>query len=241
MSTLISWTDTTWNPTTGCSRVSEGCRFCYAETLSLRFGWSKKPWTAANAAENVLLHPERLRHPYRWKTPSRVFVNSMSDLFHEAIPDDFLTAVFSVMNDLPQHTFQILTKRPERAAAWSGPWAPNIWMGTSVEDERALHRIAALRRCPASTRFLSCEPLLGPLPHLDLAGIHWAIVGGESGRHMTRHPERWMEHAWAREIRDLCGATGVPFFFKQSSGLRTEMGVELIEIDGSRAKHQQFP
>jgi protein gp37 len=241
MATLISWTDETWNPATGCSHVSDGCRFCYAETLSLRFGWSTKPWTHRNAPENVVLHPERLRKPYSWKNPSRVFVNSMSDLFHEQIPDAFIAQVFAIMADLPQHTFQVLTKRPERAAFWPGPWPPNIWMGTSVEDRRVLGRIESLRLCDAQTRFLSCEPLLGDLGRLDLCGIHWVIVGGESGRHMSRHPERVMDHAWARSIRDQCVVQGVAFFFKQSSGVRTEMGTELLEEDGSTTTWQQFP
>src|SRR3990167_7129414 len=132
MSTIISWTNETWNPTTGCSRVSEGCRSCYAERLSLKFGWSKTPWTARNAAQNVKVHPDRLSKPYGFKTGSRVFVNSMSDLFHEQIPDSFIAQVFRVMNDLPAITFQVLTKRPERAATWGGPWTPNIWQGTSI-------------------------------------------------------------------------------------------------------------
>jgi protein gp37 len=229
MPTVISWADETWNPTTGCSRVSDGCRFCYAETLSLRFGWSKKPWTRGNAAENVVLHPERLRKPYAWKTVRRVFVDSMADLFHEMVPDDYIALVFAVMNDLPQHIFLVLTKRPERAAAWPGPWGRNIWMGTSVESPRVKTRIDNLRTCTAQTRFLSCEPLLADLGPLDLRGIHWVIVGGESGYHIGQHPERHMDHAWARRIRDHCLAADPPvaFFFKQSSGPRTEMGTEL--------------
>jgi len=243
MATLISWTDETWNPTTGCSHVSDGCRYCYAETLSLRFGWSKKPWTHNNAAENVVLHPERLRKPYTWKGPKRVFVNSMSDLFHEHVPDEFIARVFAVMNDLPQHIFQVLTKRPERAATWLGPWAPNIWMGTSVEDRRVVHRIDHLRMCRAQTRFLSCEPLLGGLGDIDLTGIHWVIVGGESGLHIRTHPDREMDHAWARRLRDQCQTAmpPVPFFFKQSSGIRTEMGTELIEEDGTTTLWREFP
>jgi protein gp37 len=135
--------------------------------LSLRFGWSKKPWTHNNAEDNVVLHPERLTKPYTWKKPRRVFVNSMSDLFHELVPDDFIEQVFEVMADLPQHTFQILTKRPKRAGRWPGPWTPNVWMGTSVENRRVLHRVEELRVCGARVRFLSCEPLLE-----DLVLIH---------------------------------------------------------------------
>lgn len=241
MPTPISWTDETWNAVTGCSRVSDGCRFCYAEALSLRYGWSKKPWTAINAEENIILHPERLQKPYSWKKPSRVFVNSMSDLFAEQVPDSFIAQVFAVMNDLPQHTFQILTKRPDRAALWRGPWTPNIWQGTSVEDRKALPRIATLRQCQAHIRFLSCEPLLEDLGTLDLSGIHWVIAGGESGKHIPTHPERQMQHAWARSIRDQCVAQQVAFWFKQSSGIRTEMGTELIEEDGSTSVWRQFP
>lgn len=218
MGTLIAWTNETWNPVTGCSRVSEGCRNCYAERLSLRYGWSKKPWTAQNATENVVVHPERLRKPCSWRRPTRVFVNSMSDLFHPEVPAMFIAEVFEVMNRLPQHTFQILTKRPERAADWPGPWTPNIWMGASVEDARALDRIEHLRRCRAAVRFLSAEPLLGPFGPLDLSGIHWVIVGGESGPGF-----RPMEPAWARAIRDLCVEEGVAFFYKQGAGPRPGM------------------
>jgi protein gp37 len=236
MSTRISWTDETWNPTTGCSRVSDGCRFCYAEALSLRFGWSKKPWTHKNAPENIVLHPERLNKPRTWATPRHVFVNSMSDLFHEHIPNSFIAQVFDVMTDLPQHTFQVLTKRPERAATWSGPWTDNIWMGTSVEDRRVIHRIDTLRQCQAHIRFLSIEPLLGPIGAIDLTGIQWVIVGGESGPN-----HRPMDHAWAREIRDQCAAQGIAFFFKQSAAPRSEMGTVLLEEDGSATQWHQYP
>jgi protein gp37 len=241
MGTHISWTNETWNPITGCSRVSEGCRYCYAEALSLRRGWSTKPWTHNNARENLVLHHDRLRMPYTWKRPRRVFVNSMSDLFHEHVPDEFIAQVFAVMADVPRHTFQALTKRPERAAAWPGPWAPNIWMGTSVEDRRVLHRVDGLRACAAQVRFLSCEPLLGDLGPLDLTGIHWVIVGGESGLRIAQHPERIMDHAWARAMRDQCLAHGIAFFFKQSSGVRPGMAPELIEADGTRTVWRQFP
>ena len=238
MPTKISWAQESWNPTTGCSKVSEGCRNCYAEALSLRFGWSKKPWTVRNAAENVILHPDRLRKPYSWKKPSMVFVNSMSDLFHELIPDTFVADVFRVMNDCPQHTFQILTKRPERAAEWPGPWAPNIWMGTSVEDQAAADlRIPHLLRCGAAVRFLSCEPLLAPVRLAPwIAGLRWVIVGGESGPGF-----RPMPHEWARAIRDQCADAGVAFFFKQSAAPRTEMGTALEEPGGSRWQWRQFP
>jgi protein gp37 len=241
--TGIRWTNATWNPVTGCSKVSAGCKFCYAETLSLMRGWSKLPWTPANATANVVLHEDRLPAPYKWKEPSRVFVNSMSDLFHELVPDDFIARVFAVMVDTPQHTYQILTKRPERAAAWAGPWPRNIWMGTSVEDDRVMDRIDALRPCKAETLFLSCEPLLGPLPNIDLRRIAWVIAGGESGRHLSepRFKRRWMRMKWARELRDACVAQGTAFFFKQDSGARTELRPWLVEEDGTRWRYEQYP
>ena len=175
----IHWTDASWNPVTGCSRVSEGCRHCYAEALSLRHGWSKKPWTAPNAAENVVLHPDRLALPLRWKEPRRVFVNSMSDLFHEQVPDEYIVDVFRIMAHADHHTFQVLTKRPERMARLLSDgtlsavadeiggctWPlPNVWIGTSVERQKeADERIPHLLMAPAVVRFLSCEPLLGSI------------------------------------------------------------------------------
>ena len=188
--TKIAWTDTTWNPVHGCSRVSAGCDRCYAETLSLRMGWTKKEWTGENGKENVQLKPHKLKEPYRYKSPSRVFVNSMSDIFHKEIPDDYIKKVFDVMYDLPQHIFQILTKRPRRAAKWSGPWSDNIWQGVSVEDRKRLFRIDQLRDCPAKVRFLSLEPLLEDLGELNLTGIHWVIVGGESGERLSSDASR---------------------------------------------------
>lgn len=231
MGTAIAWTNETWNPVTGCSRVSDGCRNCYAEKLSLRFGWSKKPWTAQNVDENIVLHEDRLRKPFGWRKPVRVFVNSMSDLFHPSVPDTFIERVFEVMNDLPQHTFQVLTKRPERAARWAGPWGANIWMGTSVEDARVLSRVDHLRKCDAAVKFISAEPLIGPLDELDLDGIDWVIVGGESGPKF-----RPMELDWARGIRDKCVARGVAFFFKQESAPRPETRPLLDDV-----KWNQYP
>jgi protein gp37 len=216
--------------------VSEGCRNCYAERISLERGWSHQPWTAENAALNVICHPERLLWPCTIKAPTLIFVNSMSDMWHDQVPDSFIRNIFRVMNDTPRHTYQILTKRPERAANWPGPWPPNIWMGTSVEDERAMHRIAAIRCCKAQTRFISAEPLLGPLPALDLAGIHWVIVGGESGPGF-----RAMDMAWARDIRDACVTQGVAYFFKQDSARWTEVGPYLVETDGSCWRWHQYP
>ena len=234
--TLIGWAMKTWNPVHGCSKVSPGCDNCYAETLSLRYGWTKLPWTGENAKENIRLRPDKLREPYKLKEPSRVFVNSMSDLFHPEVPDDFIAQVFEVMNDCPQHVFQVLTKRPRRAAKWAGDWTENIWMGTSIEDRKRLFRIDQLRECPAKVRFLSLEPLLEDLGELDLDGIHWVIVGGESGKGY-----RPMPHEWARNIRDQCVKKGVAFFFKQSAAYRTEMGTELEEVDSTKSTWQQFP
>ena len=234
--TNISWATTTWNPVHGCSKVSPGCDRCYAETLSLRRGWTKLPWTGENAAENVKVKPHKLREPYTWKEPSRIFVNSMSDMYHPQIPDDYIAEVFAVMNDCSQHVFQILTKRPRRAAKWAGEWTENIWQGTSIESPKYLYRIDQLRECQAKTRFLSLEPLLEDLGELKLDGIHWVIVGGESGKGY-----RPMDHAWARDIRDQCVDKGVAFFFKQSAAYRTEMGTELQETDGSKTVWQQFP
>lgn len=234
--TKISWASTTWNPVHGCSKVSAGCDRCYAETLSLMRKWTQLPWTGENAKENVMLKPHKLREPYKYKEPSRVFVNSMSDLYHPQIPDDYLAQVFAVMNDLHQHVFQILTKRPRRAAKWTDGWSDNVWMGTSVENKKTLFRIDQLRECRAKTLFLSLEPLLEDLGELNLDGIHWVIVGGESGKGY-----RPMDHSWARDIRDQCVENGIAFFFKQSAAYRTEMGTELEELDGTKTKWQQFP
>jgi len=236
--TIISWTRFSWNPVHGCSRVSAGCANCYAESLSNRYGWTKLPWTARNAAANVQLKPHKLQDPERVREPSRVFVNSMSDLFHPLVPDDYITQVFEVMCRVSRHTYQVLTKRPERAAEWPGPWPENIWMGTSVEDQRAADlRIPQLQRCGAAVRFLSAEPLIDPM---DLAGrldgINRVIVGGESGK-----SHRPMPHSWARQIRDACLASGTAYFFKQSAAYRTELGISLHEEDGTFWKWQQFP
>ena len=235
-STKIRWATVTWNPVFGCSKVSAGFRHCYAEQLALRFGHSKRPWTARNVTDNVVLKPHKLREPYKLKEPSLIFVNSMSDLFHEVIPDEYIRQIFKVMHELSQHQFLILTKRPERAAGWPGPWTNNICMGASVEDERVLHRVETLRACPAHVRFLSLEPLIGPIENVDLSGYDWAIVGGESGR--ERRP---MPHAWARRLLKLCQEQGVAYFFKQSAAPRTEMGIALRHEDGSFWVWSQYP
>ena len=234
--TSIGWTDRTWNPVHGCSHVSPGCDNCYAERTSRRWGQTKLDWTGENAKENVQLKSIKLKEPYKLKNPSRVFVNSMSDTFHPQVQDSFLDAIFEVMNGCPQHTFQVLTKRPRRAAKWWGPWGANVWLGVSVENRDVLHRIDTLRSSGAKVRFLSIEPLLERLGKIDLSGIDWVIVGGESGPGY-----RPMSHAWAREIRDQCVDAGVPFFFKQSAAFKNEMGKLLIEEDGTETEWRQFP
>lgn len=234
--TIISWTNETWNPVTGCSKTSAGCANCYAERISLSYGWSKKPWTGCNASQNIKLHPDRLDKPLRLKKPCRIFVNSMSDLFHPLVPDDFIRQVFTVMNDCPQHIFQILTKRSARAAAWSYGWSDNIWMGVSIEDSVVVSRLADLKRCAAHVKFVSFEPLIGSVGDVDLTGIDWAIVGGESGPNY-----RHMEMSWAREIRDICLRDGVAFFFKQDSAFRTETRPFLVEEDGTCWQWMQYP
>lgn len=212
--TSIEWTDKTWNPTVGCNKVSPGCKHCYAETLTKRFH-NHFP----NGFE-FTLHRERLDEPRRWRKPSRVFVNSMSDLFHEQMPLDFLKQVFEVMAECPRHIFQVLTKRHERMLELAPEldWPENVWMGVSVENQDYVHRVDYLRQVPAVVRFLSCEPLIGPLD-LDLEEIHWVIVGGESGP-----GHRPIEANWVRAIRDQANASEVAFFFKQWGGIRPKAG-----------------
>ncbi len=214
----IEWTEATWNPVTGCSKVSAGCAHCYAERMANRL-------RAMGIARyrngfRVTLHPDLLDLPKRWRAPRLVFVNSMSDLFHEDVPLEFIWQVFETMRACPDHTFQVLTKRSARLRNIADrlDWPANVWMGVSVEDVRVLDRIADLRTVPATVRFLSCEPLLGPLDPLPLNGIHWVIVGGESGPRA-----RPLRAEWVRSIRDQCRATGVPFFFKQWGGTRKDL------------------
>ncbi len=209
----IEWTDATWNPVTGCTKVSPGCKNCYAERLAHRLRAMGNRRYARGFV--VTLQPDQLTLPLGWRRPRRIFVNSMSDLFHEAIPDEYLLRVFDVMAKAHWHVFQILTKRSARLASMASdlPWSSNVWQGVSVENARYTSRIAHLREVPAAVRFLSVEPLLGPIPRLPLVGIHWVIVGGESGG--GRRP---VDPAWVRDIRDQCIAARVPFFFKQWGG-----------------------
>ena len=213
LNSAIEWTESTWNPVTGCTKVSLGCRYCYAERLAKRL----RAMGNANYANGfrVTLHEHMLEVPLRWRTPRMVFVNSMSDLFHEKVPVSFLERVFDVMHRASHHVFQVLTKRSERLTRLAPKldWPENVWMGVTVEHADYLDRVEHLRATPARIKFLSLEPLLGPMPHVDLAGIDWVIVGGESGP-----GARPMRAEWATEIRDRCASAGVPFFFKQWGG-----------------------
>ncbi len=213
----IEWTEATWNPVTGCTKVSPGCAHCYAETFAERF--RDVPGHPYQQGFDLRLWPERLKLPLTWRTPRRIFVNSMSDLFHPEVPDEFIADVFDVMQAAAIHTFQILTKRPERMAKMANalPWPSNVWAGTSVELNRFAHRVDDLRLVPAAIRFVSCEPLLGEL-RLDLNGIDWIIAGGESGPRA-----RPMRPSWPRALRDQCATAGVAFFFKQW-GAHDELG-----------------
>lgn len=206
----IQWTDATWNPVTGCDRVSPGCAHCYAETFAERWrGVAGHPY---EQGFDLRLWPERLDLPLSWTRPRRIFVNSMSDLFNEEVPEDFIRQVFETMTRAGWHTFQVLTKRHERLVQLADrlPWPPNVWIGVSIENRRFVNRADCLRRVPAAVRFISAEPLLGPLDALELEGIDWVIAGGESGP-----GARPMDPAWVRHLRDRCLASGIPFFFKQ--------------------------
>ena len=210
----IEWTDATWNPVTGCNKVSPGCKLCYAERLAKRL--KATGMVKYRNGFVVTLHPDALEIPLRWRKPRTIFVNSMSDLFHDKVPDQFVRDVFAVMESAYWHRYQVLTKRPERLAALNAelPWPSQIWLGVSVESDRYLHRIDLLRQSGAAIKFLSLEPLLGPLPELNLEGIDWVIVGGESGP-----GARPMDAGWVLDIRDQCAAAGVSFYFKQWGGV----------------------
>ena len=221
----IEWTESTWNPVTGCSKVSPGCKNCYAERMSKRLEGMRHP-KYLNGFE-VALHAEALTTPLRWKRPQLIFVNSMSDLFHEEVPLEFIERTFTTMRQATQHQFQVLTKRSERLRALGAhlSWPDNVWMGVSVERHDYAYRIDDLRATPARRRFLSLEPLLGPLPDLNLGGIDWVIVGGESGPRA-----RPMAAEWVADIRDQCRRAGVPFFFKQWGGRNKKAAGR--ELDG---------
>ncbi|TVR41383.1 MAG: phage Gp37/Gp68 family protein, partial [Cryomorphaceae bacterium] len=222
----IEWTEMTWNPTTGCDKVSAGCKFCYAEVMTKRL----KAMGVDKYSDGfqIRTHEKELNTPYSWKKPKVVFVNSMSDLFHPGVPIRFIQKVFEVMNDLQQHIFQVLTKRPEVLQQYDKEgllnWSPNIWMGVSVENEKVKPRIDLLRTTKAHIKFLSCEPLIGPLPDMNLKGIDWVIVGGESGR-----KPRPMKTTWVTDIKNQCEQADVAFFFKQWGGTNKKKTGRVLE------------
>lgn len=220
----IEWTESTWNPVTGCSKASLGCKNCYAERMAIRLQAMGQPNYAAGF--NLSLHDHALRLPLQWKSPQNIFVNSMSDLFHEDVPLAFIKKVFAVMNRANWHQYQILTKRSERLRKLDRKlcWAEHIWMGVSVETEKYVTRIDDLRMTSAHAKFLSLEPLLGPLRRLDLSGIDWVIVGGESGP-----GARPMMEEWVIDIRDQCHLAKVPFFFKQWGGVNKKRSGRILE------------
>lgn len=223
----IEWTEATWNPVTGCTKVSAGCDHCYAETFAER--WRGIPGHPYEQGFDLRFWPERLDQPLRWRTPRVIFVNSMSDLFHQRVPASYVDRVLDTIRKTPRHTYQVLTKRPGKMASvmrrLQPEPLPNLWLGTSVEDDPQVGRVDYVRRTPAAVRFLSLEPLLGPVPSLDLAGVDWVIVGGESG---PRH--RPIDPSWVRAIRDRCMSEGVAFFFKQWGGRTPKAGGR--ELDG---------
>lgn len=227
---LIEWTQSTWNPVTGCDKVSLGCLHCYAERLAKRLCKMGNP--RYRNGFKVTLHPDLVDLPLKWRKPSMIFVNSMSDLYHEQVPFEFVQAIFGTMVKARRHTFQIVTKRAKRLSETVGslPWPSNIWAGVSIEQQEYLWRVDELRKVPADIRFLSCEPLLGPL-ELDLEGIQWVIVGGESGP-----GARPMKEEWVRSIRDQCISSGVPLFFKQWGGALNKRGQEKALLDGELYK-----
>ena len=225
----IEWTDATWNPVTGCTKITAGCDNCYALRFAERF--RGVPGHPFENGFDLTLRPERVDQPLRWRRPRMIFVNSMSDLFHKWVPLEFVDQVFEVMEEADWHVFQLLTKRSSRLRDYLKkryavrPPPSHIWTGVSVEDRRGATRIDHLRATPSAVRFLSVEPLIGPVGPVDLSGIHWVIAGGESGP-----GARIMHIDWAREIRDACARQGVPFFFKQWGGLRPKSGGR--ELDG---------
>jgi protein gp37 len=276
--TGISWTGSTWNPTVGCTKTSPACTHCFAEALSHRYGWTRLPWTQANEVANVSVLPRRLEIPVHWREPRPILVDSISDLFHRAIPDDFIAQVFAVMARTPRHTYQVLTKRPERMhdlldsgdfwtyvgelasaalpertnraerealatanlLAYSTHLLPHIFLGTTIENNRFVYRADALRATPAARRFISAEPLLSPIDHLDLTWIDQLIVGGESGSEA-----RAMKAAWVEEAKDLVDDAGAAFFFKQLGVvLAHELGVKGKGVNPAEwpqtwARHEQ--
>ena len=221
----IEWTESTWNPVNGCTKISPGCKNCYAERFALRLKAAKNP-SYINGFQ-VTLHERVLSLPFKWHKPQSIFVNSMSDLFHENVPDEFIFTIFDIMNKANWHRFQILTKRSDRLLSLSPKlgWAPHIWMAVTVEDSEHVYRVSQLRRTGAAIKFLSLEPLLGPIPGLNLEGVDWVIAGGESGPYA-----RPVEPYWITSVRDQCQESKVPFFFKQWGGVRKKRAGR--ELDG---------
>jgi protein gp37 len=222
----IEWTEMTWNPVTGCDKISAGCKFCYAEVMSKRL---KAMGVEKYQNEfKLTIHEDELATPYKWKKSKVVFVNSMSDLFHKDVPIEFIQKVFRVMKENPQHVFQVLTKRADVMLYYDKEgwldWSHNIWMGVSVENSKVMNRIDLLRQSNARTKFLSCEPLIGPLPNLKLKGIDWVIVGGESGR-----KPRPMKKEWVLDIKQQCEKSDVAFFFKQWGGTNKKKTGNLLD------------
>ena len=220
----IEWTESTWNPLTGCNKISPGCKHCYAERMAKRLHAMGQPNYVNNF--KLTMHPQALEKPLEWKTPQFIFVNSMSDLFHKDVPLEFVQQVFDVMKRAHWHQFQVLTKRSERLLELSPKleWADNIWMGVSVENADYTFRIDHLRKTGAKTKFLSVEPLLGPIPKMNLKGINWVIVGGESGP-----GARPLEREWVTGVRDQCLKAKVPFFFKQWGGVQKKKAGRLLD------------
>jgi len=223
----IEWTDSSWNPVTGCTKVSTGCAFCYAERLAKRLQMMDPRGKYKNGFR-LTLHEKDLDLPLRWKKPKTIFVNSMSDLFHESVPYGFIKKVFNVMERANWHTFQILTKRPHRMVHFTNKihkkLLPNVWLGTSIEDDKALRRLNELKKVKARIKFISFEPLLGSVGKVNLKGVHWVIVGGESGKY-----HREIKRDWIVEIRKQCRKYGVPFFFKQWGGVTSKAGGRTLD------------
>lgn len=223
----IEWTDATWNPVRGCNKISPGCKFCYAEVFAERFrGVPGHPY---ERGFDLRLVPEKLNDPLMWKKPRMIFVNSMSDLFHNDVPTEYIKKVFNVMAEAHWHTFQVLTKRSERLLelSYELQWPPNVWMGVSIESQKYTYRSKDLSKVPAAIRFLSVEPLLEVIPYLPLRHINWVIVGGESG-----HNARQMKLEWARSIKNQCEDVGIAFFLKQLGGKTDKKGGNKALLDG---------
>jgi protein gp37 len=220
----IEWTQSTWNPITGCSKISQGCKHCYAERMAMRLKAMGHP-NYSNGF-TLALHEQALHLPLTWKHPQIIFVNSMSDLFHEDVPFEFIEKIFSIMNEASWHTFQILTKRSQRLVEIDSQlhWPENVWMGVTVESQNYKYRIDNLRQCHSQIKFISLEPLLGPIAGMDLSGINWVITGGESGP-----GARPIEKDWVIDVRDQCIASSIPFFFKQWGGVRKKLNGRLLE------------